>query len=319
MNNDECVEVDSKDCAATPCAPEDWTEYETGDDDDFVASQWQSLGNGSAYVSSESSAASIPPGQYDMIYNHQIGKPMFVKKTVNLDDLIALPDSASEEVVAAVEVFWTKKEKFKEMGFLFKRGILLWGPPGSGKTSTVQTVAANIVKSGGVAMYMDNPSFATEALQHFREVEPERPLVVMAEDIDSIVDKYGDHELLALLDGELNIENVLFIATTNYPEQLDARIVNRPSRFDIVKLIPMPSQAAREIFLKVKLPDRFAGKGGRAELNTWVKLTDGFSVAHLKEIIISVEGFGYTVESTVTRLRRMMDSNPSSEDIELNE
>ena len=317
MNNNECVEVATQDSIAAPLlGAEDWADYTTGDDDDFVASQWQSLGNGSAYVSSESSASSIPPGQYDMVFNHQIGKPMFVRKSVNLDDLIALPDSASEEVVAAVKVFWTKKEKFKEMGFLFKRGILLWGPPGSGKTSTVQTVAANIVKSGGVAMYMDNPSFATDALQHFREVEPERPLVVMAEDIDSIVDKYGDHELLALLDGELNIENVLFIATTNYPEQLDARIVNRPSRFDIVKLIPMPSQAAREVFLKAKLPERFAGKSGNAELQTWLKLTDNFSVAHLKEIIISVEGFGYTVESTVERLRNMMDSNPTSKENE---
>jgi AAA+ superfamily predicted ATPase len=295
-------------CNSTPSYEEDM-EFEEEN-----ATQWESLWGGAAFCASQPTVKNIPAGQYDMQENPMTGQPMFARKNVNLDELIALPDSASEEVIDAVGEFWTKKDKFKELGFLFKRGILLWGPPGSGKTSTVQTIAQNIVDSGGLAMYMNHPHHAIAALENFRSVEPERPIVVMVEDIDAVINNYGEHQILALLDGELNIENVLFIATTNYPERLDARIINRPSRFDIVKLIDMPNAAARTVFLQAKCP-RFMDGANKSELKTWVKITSGFSVAHLKEVIISVEGFGYPVEETVERLRNMMTKTPSSEDI----
>jgi len=179
----------------------------------------------------------------------------------------------------------------------------------------VEIIAQNIVNDGGVAMYMKEPSFASFALDSFREVEPERPMVVMMEDVDSIIHNFGDAAILNLLDGADQIENVLFIATTNYPEKLDKRIRNRPSRFDIVKLIDMPSAAAREEFLLVKDYHRFGDGNNSLELKKWVKETEGFSVAHLKEVIISVEVFGVSFDATLRRLRLMMDNTPSSEEI----
>ena len=66
-------------------------------------------------------------------------------------------------------------------------------------------------------------------------------------------------------------------------EKLDKRFINRPSRFDIVKKIGMPSELARRQYLSAKSP-RLAADDGAGELTEWVKLTNGFSIAHLRII-----------------------------------
>ena len=303
--NDECEKIE---------APIGHTLSEQ-DFDEEQHTMWMSADGGTRFYSCERSQSGLPPGQYDMEYDHGRGEPYFEIKDPITDSLIILPDSASEEVIATVEDFWTKKDLFHKYGFLWKRGVLLWGPPGSGKTCTVEIIARNIVKAGGVAMYMKDPNFGTFAINAFREVEPNRPMVIMMEDIDSLISDFGDSAILNLLDGADQIENVLFIATTNYPEKLDKRIRNRPSRFDIVKLIDMPSAAARAEYLRVKDYCRFGNGNNSLLLETWVEETEGFSVAHLKEVIISVEVFGMPFDVTIRRLRLMMDSNPSSEEI----
>jgi len=303
----------TEDCAEVAICGTDSIAADSRDEDSHT--MWMAADGGQRFYSCERSQPQIPPGQYDMEYDHSRGEPYFEIKESITDDLITLPDSASEEVIAAVEDFWTKKDLFRKYGFLWKRGVLLWGPPGSGKTCTVEVIAQNIVKAGGVAMYMKDPNFGSFALDAFREVEPNRPMVVMMEDIDSIINNYGDAAILNLLDGKDQIENVLYIATTNYPEQLDKRIRNRPSRFDIVKLIDMPSPEARAEFLRVKNHHRFGEGNNSLQLEKWVAETEGFSVAHLKEVIISVEVFDVPFDATIRRLRLMMDSNPSSEEI----
>jgi SpoVK/Ycf46/Vps4 family AAA+-type ATPase len=189
----------------------------------------------------------------------------------------------------------------------------MWGPPGSGKTSTLQVIADQVINKGGVAIYVDNPDLAAKGLKQLRGVEPNRPLIIMLEDIDAIIEIHGESELLALMDGELQIDNVVFVATTNYPERLDKRFINRPSRFDVVKKIGMPSEKAREKFLREKCV-RLADKANRQELLNWIKLSKGFSIAHLKELIVSVEVFEVKLEVAVERLKTMMDHSPKSSD-----
>jgi SpoVK/Ycf46/Vps4 family AAA+-type ATPase len=136
----------------------------------------------------------------------------------------------------------------------------------------------------------------------------------MVEDVDAIQQAHGEADMLAMLDGDLQIDNVVFIATTNYPEKLDKRIVNRPSRFDIVRKIGMPTAEARAVYLN----ERNARIAGTDELNEWVIATDKFSIAHLKELIVSVEALGQGFDETIERLRIMIDTQPDSKDDEEN-
>lgn len=254
----------------------------------------------------------LVPGQYEVQNSPQSGI-FFQLKTTSFDNLLRLPDSASEEILNGIEKFWTKEKHFRKFGFLHKRGVLLWGPPGSGKTSTLQLLSQSIVEAGGVSIYVNNPSVAAQGLAILRRIEPIRCVMVMMEDLDAMIQNHGEHEVLALLDGELQIDKVVFIATTNYPERLDKRIVNRPSRFDIVKLIDMPNADARRMFLEAKNKRLTPKKGrngpkladGSLELDTWVKETEGFSIAHLKEMIVSVEVFEVPFEKALERLRSM--------------
>jgi len=181
----------------------------------------------------------------------------------------------------------------------------------SGKTVLCQQLSSQIVKNGGISVYLSEPKFTAEGLRVLRLIEPKRPIVVMIEDIDAIVERNGESNLLALLDGELQIDNVVFVATTNYPEKLDKRLVNRPSRFDEIIKIGMPSDAAREQYLKHKVPRLYSSP---EELKAWVAGTKEFSIAHLRESIISVECLGNDLNKTLKRLIRMNQIKVSSED-----
>jgi energy-coupling factor transporter ATP-binding protein EcfA2 len=271
---------------------------------------WASYG-GDRYSPCEHSEPTLPPGQYTIDYSDSIGLHFHLVHT-NVDDLLDLPDSTSEHVIDEVKTFWTRESHFRRFGFLWKRGILLWGPPGSGKSVTVQMISKFVESNGGIAIYVVNPKVDTTGLRLLRQIEPSRPVVVILEDIDAIISNYGESSLLALLDGELQIDNIIFVATTNYPERLDKRFINRPSRFDLVKKIGMPSHTARETYIKMK-NKRLSQDEADAELRTWVNNTEGFSIAHLKELIVSVEVFEVNFDVALSRLRKMMDAKLSSE------
>ncbi len=263
---------------------------------------------GRDYYPAESAVDTLKPGQYTVKYSPATGI-YFAQRDINLDDLLVLPDSNSQKVLTHIEDFWDNEEVFREYGFLWKRGIMLWGPPGSGKTSTVQQLSKQLVDMGGITVYCVNPELTAQGLDIFRRIEPNRPVVVIFEDIDAIVEEWGEAHLLAMLDGELQVDNVVFVATTNYPGLLDKRFINRPSRFDEIIKIGMPSAAGREYYLRAKNP-RLSNNEG--ELEQWVYATRGFSVAHLKELIISVECFGKPFESAINTLKAMMEATPSS-------
>lgn len=265
--------------------------------------QWAVLGNGT-FKGSSATTKTLPSGVYGLGLDNY-GGLLFTQKQILTDDLIVLPDTASERVLTALQVFWDAKSKFTDKGQLFKRGVMLWGPPGSGKTCTLMLLTKDIIEREGIVVLPAEPVLTTRALGEIRRIEPDRPLICILEDIDEMVDQYGEHALLALLDGETQIDNVVFVATTNYPERLDQRLVNRPSRFDEIIKIDMPSAEARSVYFRARLNKIELSDG---KLAGWVKDTEGLSIAHLKEIVVAVYCLGREYGETLTRLRKMRNA-----------
>lgn len=261
--------------------------------------QWENNG-GSQYFGCGKTKPKLAPGLYTLFNtpNRGIG---FSRNPVLSDEIIRFEDSVANTVLHEIDDFWQKGKLFKQYNFLHRRGYMFYGPPGSGKTSLVAQIVDNVIGNEGVAFLCDtNPSTVESALRTFRDVEPNRPLVCLFEDIDAIIENYGEHELLCLLDGENNIDKVLNIATTNYPEKLDRRIAARPRRFDRVIKIDMPTKAMRSTYFqkKMKIEDT-------KELANLLDLTDNFSFASCADLVISVKCLDKDVAETAKTLREL--------------
>lgn len=253
------------------------------------------------FVASGASKNKLPAGLYT-IKRDDYGRYNFVKKSTETDELINFSDSVSDKILQEIERFWKLNKEFEQYKFLHRRGYLLYGPPGGGKSAIVQQIIEGIIKNNGIAIWADGrPYNVIEATNILRTVESERAIVVIFEDIDAIIDKWGESDILSYLDGEGNINKILNIATTNYPKKLDKRIVARPRRFDRVERIGMPSSSIRKEFFKYKL------KGlDEEELDRWTRDTKDFSFAALTDLIISVKCFKYSYEEAIEKLQKLL-------------
>jgi len=241
----------------------------------------------------------IPAGAYRCRISNR--GPYLEKMPIEIDSLLHLPDGAVEKLLSEFRKFWTLRANFAERGFTFKRGLLLWGPPGSGKTSAIWQMTQELVRShNGVVIFVEDPALATMCISVLRRIEPARPMISIMEDLDALVQRHGDHGFLALLDGETQISNVVHVATTNYPEYLDRRFVDRPSRFDTIMLVDMPSAEARRVYFKAKEPAL-----DDVTLARWVKRSEGYSIAHLREVIVAARCFEQPEDEVFQRLDEM--------------
>lgn len=288
-------------------------EYGTIDDDYLDAT---AVGKSRVWAVSGDVYSGIPgaekglPGAFFSVGMDGYGRPQLTVMKIKLDELIDLPDDTTKMLHAEFSRFWTAAPKIAQLGLSVKRGILMVGPPGSGKTSVIQAMAGHMIRDlGGVVIYAERPDHTSACLAMLRKIEPERPLIVVYEDLDALVERYGESGYLSLLDGETQIGNVCNVATTNYPERLDKRFVDRPGRFDRIAVVDMPSDIARTAYIKARMPDI-----DEDVLERWVRKSSGWSIAHLRELIMATQALGEDPSETIERLNDMRENRPKAEE-----
>jgi SpoVK/Ycf46/Vps4 family AAA+-type ATPase len=270
-------------------------------------SQWSILPNG-VYAPAQDTVKKLKAGLYEIKFDNGMGTYVMVHQHLNADELFFLPSPEIQEVIEDIKKFWGQIETFKTYKFAHKRGILLYGEPGCGKSSIIQLCMKHIVEEmDGIVINIkdeDDVDNYLSFIHNFRKVEPNRPLIVIMEDLDSIVgeDRYSTSRVLNVLDGIKQIENVVYIATTNYPEKLEARITDRPSRFDRRYEVQLPDEEMRLAYFNHKIP---ASDITKIDIEKWVKDTEKMSIAHLRELIISTVVLGNTYEETIDKLKNL--------------
>lgn len=237
----------------------------------------------------------LSPGIYIVESSRDIG--IFCKKiNVESDYLITFSDSVITNLLEEISTFWSKAELYKENNLLHKRGILLEGPPGDGKSSLISLLSKQIIDRGGVVFIVpnfNNLNLYVEFIKNsFRAIEPDRPIITIMEDIDKF---QHSESILDFLDGKTNIEHHLVLATTNNTEDLPDSFL-RPSRIDIRILMGHPSkEVRREYFMSKQIPEPV--------ISDLVNKTEDFSIADLKELYISVFLLGHSIEESVIKIK----------------
>lgn len=253
----------------------------------------------------------IPAGFYKFTSNQQLGVGI-VKSNVNLDELFELPFKESKAIIEDIKKFWNSKDKYNEYNYTHKRGILLYGKPGNGKTSIINLLTLELInKHNGIVFSINTPDDLHDFKQFvptiLRNIEPNRPIICTIEDIDSILSNYGHatkSSFLNLLDGSSQVTNIVYIATTNYPDQLEENITNRPSRFDRRYEIGLPDDEVRRVYIQNKIKSEDLQN---IDIDYWVEQTEGFSISHIKELIISVVIFGNDLDESLNLMREFID------------
>lgn len=271
---------------------------------------WVELDRG-YQVPSHNTREQLEPG----VFCFRIHREQICLKKENLftDELYEFKDSIAELICNEYKKFAASRDQYLALKLSHRRGIFMYGAQGCGKTSVVHRIIHHAVDSGAIALQMDvNPELFTAGLRMIRGVEPERPIVCFMEDIDALIEKFGEASLLSLLDGESQVNGVFNIATSNYPEKLDRRLVNRPRRFDRVIRVEKPSQDLRRQYLQKKL--ELLGQVDEAKIEALLEASDGLSFSALTELVISTEIMDIPLEEAKVIVRKVEKNKHSSTD-----
>jgi ATP-dependent 26S proteasome regulatory subunit len=222
-----------------------------------------------------------PMGGGSMVKVHRLAK-------VNHDDVI-LPRKTLAMLDRNVGGFITAREQLKSLHFQARKGLLFYGPPGTGKTYTIHYLASQLPNHTTLLVTAEQVGLLGE---YFRLARFLQPSLMVIEDVDLIARErthmHGPFEeallnkLLNEMDGLQEDAEVLFILTTNRPDQIEPALASRPGRIDQAIEFPLPDEEGR-----AKLTKTYARGLDISEelMGLIVSRTKGVSAAFIKELM----------------------------------
>jgi len=210
-------------------------------------------------------------------------------KSATFENLI-LPPQLKWEMRDDFHRFFASREVYQRYGIPWKRGALLIGPPGNGKTHAIKALVNELnlpclyVKS----FKAEHATEQSNMRRVFARARRSAPCLVVLEDLDALIEDENRAFLLNELDGFADNDGVVVIASTNHPEKLDPAILDRPSRFDRKYHFSLPGLPERLAYVRhwnqaLQPEMRLA----ESEVMAIAECADRFSFAYMKELFLS--------------------------------
>jgi len=204
-------------------------------------------------------------------------------------DAVILPDRTLRLLERNVLDFVGSRDLLRKLGQSTRKGILLYGPPGTGKTHTIRYLATNLPGHTTLIITAEQVGLLGAYMSLARLLQP---VMVVIEDVDLIARDRGEmngpceesllNRLLNEMDGLKEDCDILFVLTTNRPEELESALAGRPGRVDQAIEVPLPDAIGRGKLV------RLYGKGlplEQAVIDEAVQRTAGVSAAFVKELM----------------------------------
>lgn len=203
-------------------------------------------------------------------------------------DEVILPEQTLRLLDRNVLTFVNTRDQLRRLGQSTRKGILLYGPPGTGKTHTIRYLATHLPGHTTLIITAEQIGLLGAYMSLARLLQPS---MVVIEDVDLIARDRDDmgpceesmlNKLLNEMDGLKEDADILFVLTTNRPEDLEGALAGRPGRIDQAIEVPLPDETGRGKLV------RLYGNGlpiGEAVVAEAARRSDGTSCAFIKELM----------------------------------
>ena len=248
----------------------------------------------------------LPTGMYYHVISD--GEVFYRPVKPASDNIINLPGLPINLLLNQIETFWDKTEEYHKYGFMQKRGIMLYGPPGCGKTSIISLLKQQLIEHQDGVIFTNANGFhdMIRGIEDFRKREPLRPIMTIVEDLETQLESsngsntgQSEKAALSLYDGEHQFDRIVHIATTNKPDLLADRFIRRPGRFDLVLGVWAPSRETRDAYLQAICKNALTDQQATDILDA----TEGLSLAYMREIAMTYLVLQVPLVDTIARIK----------------